>query len=284
VNVALFRRRPRRRHKNGIKTDKGAAIMINDDNASDVGTPPSPKDVGRVFSSPLQRYIIIAATVFAGAAAGAFLYGIVALIYKGGTVPFGATISAFEFWRDLIQPNFNVFAIVGIGLLCAFFSVSLFSKAGSITAQVIPPQDRHLLEPLIKGPNKDAIGEYIRLASLSGFSGTFTKLGFTGLPLATVALTLIFLGVSIFVSDAELKKSVFDMAKLTLGAFIGSFVQRNIEQERLVSGVGSGGVGSGGGGTGGTGSSDGQQGGGSTGNAAESSAKTTKGLQDHREA
>jgi hypothetical protein len=72
------------------------------------------------------------------------------------------------------------------------------------------------------------------LAALSGFSGAFTKLGFTGLPLITVSLTLVLLAISVSLKDGDLQKSVFDMAKLTLGAFLGSFVQRNIEQEKLV--------------------------------------------------
>ena len=46
------------------------------------------------------------------------------------------------------------------------------------------------------------------------------------------------LGIALFVRDTEMQKSVFDMAKLMLGAFIGSFVQRNIEQEKLIAGIG----------------------------------------------
>jgi hypothetical protein len=61
----------------------------------------------------------------------------------------------------------------------------------------------------------------VRLSSLSGFTGAFQKMGLTGLPLATVTLTLIFAGLAIY--D---KQSFLDLAKLTLGAFIGSFVQK----------------------------------------------------------
>ena len=115
-------------------------------------------------------------------------------------------------------------------------ALRLFSKAGAFTNQVVRPAEAEHLWPLIKDANKDAINEYIRLASLAGFSGTFTKLGFTGLPLVTVSLTLILLALTLLVTDAELSKSILDLAKLTLGAFLGSFVQRNIEQERLVGG------------------------------------------------
>jgi hypothetical protein len=57
----------------------------------------------------------------------------------------------------------------------------------------------------------------------SGATGTFTKIGLTGLPLATILLT-IFLGVAGLVNA-----QFFDLAKLTLGAFLGSFVQRQSE-------------------------------------------------------
>lgn len=187
----------------------------------------------RIFSAGTQGVIQTAGLIFTFAAAIAFFYGITKLITVGGTKN---NSGDFDFWRDLVGPNFDIFAIVAIGLICALFAVRLFSKAGSLTSQVIRPEDRNLLEPLISDAKKDAISEYIRLASLSGFSGTFTKLGFTGLPLATVGLTLLLLATAIYVKDPELKKSIFDMAKLTLGAFLGSFVQRNIEQEKLVAG------------------------------------------------
>jgi hypothetical protein len=76
----------------------------------------------------------------------------------------------------------------------------------------------------------EPVDQYVRLRSLSGMSGTFTKLGVTGLPLVTVFLTLLFSLVSLLpIARAE---NFLDLAKLTLGAFIGSFVQRQVEQRR----------------------------------------------------
>jgi hypothetical protein len=167
------------------------------------------------------------------AAAFAFCYGIFYLIR---VEPQERPAAAITFW-SVLSPHFHIEMVVVIGLICALFGVRLFSKAGSLTSQVIRPEDRAFLVPLISSANKEAIGEYIRLASLSGFSGNFTKLGFTGLPLVTVALTLILLAMAILVSDEEMRKGVFDLAKLMLGAFIGSFVQRNIEQEKIMAGA-----------------------------------------------
>jgi hypothetical protein len=68
---------------------------------------------------------------------------------------------------------------------------------------------------------------YIRLSSLSGLVGTFTKIGLSGLPLATIGLTFIFTLLSVFGAN------FFDLARLTLGAFIGSYVQRTATERSV---------------------------------------------------
>jgi hypothetical protein len=92
----------------------------------------------------------------------------------------------------------------------------------SIQKEVIPTEDRRLLEPLILAGDEKAIDQYVRLSSLTGSTGLATKLGLTGLPLLTVALTLVFSALELFKPGA----GFMDLTKLTLGAFIGSFVQR----------------------------------------------------------
>ena len=186
--------------------------------------------VHRILSAGPQGVMQAAGFCLFLAAAVAFGYGIYFLIRVD---PPDRALAEVSFIRDVITPHFHIVMIVTIGLICALFGLRLLSKAGALTSQVIRPEDRALLVPLISAGNKEAIGEYIRLASLSGFSGTFTKLGFTGLPLVTVALTLILLAMALLINEEEMQKGVFDMAKLMLGAFIGSFVQRNIEQEKL---------------------------------------------------
>ena len=97
--------------------------------------------------------------------------------------------------------------------------------AGATSTVVIPPQDYELLAPLISDGKAESIDQYVRLSSLAKFTGTFTQLGLTGLPLATIALTLFFSAMALVRPDDFL-----DLAKLTLGAFIGSFVQRQVER------------------------------------------------------
>ena len=106
----------------------------------------------------------------------------------------------------------------------------------SIQREVIPRRDRKLLEPLIANGEEKAIDQYVRLSSLTGITGLATKLGLTGLPLLTVALTLIFSALEIYKPGS----GFMDLTKLTLGAFIGSFVQRVATAQQVASTVVSG--------------------------------------------
>lgn len=103
----------------------------------------------------------------------------------------------------------------------------LVSASGANSDIVIPPQDYALLAPLVANSKSDAVDIYVKLSSLRGVTGFFTKLGLTGLPLATISLTLIF---SILALAPGQQTNFLDLAKLTLGAFIGSFVQRQVEK------------------------------------------------------
>jgi hypothetical protein len=112
-----------------------------------------------------------------------------------------------------------------VTVILGIIGYRITAASGANPVQVIPPQDYELLAPLVAEGKADAIEQYVRLSSLSGFTGTFTQLGLTGLPLATIFLTLLFSGLSLWDADTFL-----DLAKLTLGAFIGSFVQRQVER------------------------------------------------------
>lgn len=98
----------------------------------------------------------------------------------------------------------------------------LIRSAGTAIKQVIPTEDYELLSRLLLASPDAGIDNYIRLSSLTGMTGMFTKVGLSGLPLATISLTVVFSILSIWSPD------FFDLAKLTLGAFLGSYVQRNV--------------------------------------------------------
>jgi hypothetical protein len=109
------------------------------------------------------------------------------------------------------------------GIVCTLVGTRLLKAAGIVTQRVIPAQDYELLSTAIREGNDKAVSEYIRLSSLSGMTGTFTRVGLTGLPLATILLTLFLAILGVF------EQKFFDLAQLTLGAFIGSYVQKRQE-------------------------------------------------------
>ena len=79
-----------------------------------------------------------------------------------------------------------------IALSSLFFGTRVILSGLSLANVVLPPQDRKLLEDLIRDGNEKGIDQYVRLSSLSGTTGAATKLGLTGLPLATASLTIFF--------------------------------------------------------------------------------------------
>lgn len=125
----------------------------------------------------------------------------------------------FELWSSHsseIEILFVLFTFSILAFLC-------FRGAGSINRNVIPDADRSLLTSLII-KDEQGIDQYIRLSSLSGTTGFFTKLGLTGLPLATIGLTILF--TLLYMGSGNV--TLFDLAKLTLGAFLGSYVQKAV--------------------------------------------------------
>jgi hypothetical protein len=161
-----------------------------------------------------------------GMYAGLFLFTFAGLIAFG--------IFTYVSKQNVHEMTFYEGAMIAAGMFIALVLLVLGTRAllndASAPKIVIPAQDGKLLETLIRDGNEKGIDQYVRLSSLSGTTGTATKLGLTGLPLATVGLTIFFSLVAIFGVDGFL-----DLAKLTLGAFIGSFVQRNVTGERIAS-------------------------------------------------
>jgi len=111
-------------------------------------------------------------------------------------------------------------------LIASMIGFSLLQASGRATRVIIPADDRTMLTDMLQNNNEAGILNYIRLSSLTGISGSFTKLGLYGLPLATIGLTLIFAGLSL--TKSARSENMFDLYKLTLGAFLGSFVQRQV--------------------------------------------------------
>ncbi len=133
-------------------------------------------------------------------------------------------------WIDLVQKESGTISLIVIALLAASLGKKLLTAVRLTEAHTFPPEDYPLISKAVMEGNAGPIDQYVRLRSLSGISGNFTKMGLTGLPLTTVSLTLIFALLAIM--PIERAKDFLELAKLTLGAFIGSFVQRQVEQRR----------------------------------------------------
>ena len=172
------------------------------------------------------------------------LLGYVLIFFSGGAMLWDVWLINDD-WRDgsaghdidklgVIPWLFSDFGgpllIFGIAFVMAMIGMGMLSAARNTISDTIPAKDRTLLEPLIQGGKSEEIGLYIRLSSLKGLTGLFTHLGISGLPLATIGLTLVFcLGaIAVRKDDGDLNPQFIDLAKLTLGAFIGSFVQRSV--------------------------------------------------------
>jgi hypothetical protein len=145
------------------------------------------------------------------------------------TFDFGPGTTPFILLLAMYLPHGLLFITT---VVSGYVGYKLVVASGASVENPIPPNDYALLAPLIRDGKAESIDQYVRLCSLSGFTGTFTKLGLTGLPLATIALTLIFAALALLPLDTESQRSFFDLTKLTLGAFIGSFVQRQVEQRQ----------------------------------------------------
>lgn len=134
---------------------------------------------------------------------------------------------------DLFQRETPTIVLLLIGYLTASMGKRLLTTVRLTDTRAIPIEDLSLVrEAVIKG-SSEPIDQYLRLRSLSGIAGNFTKLQVTGLPLATVFLTLVFAGIALLpLANTQMPGQFLDLAKLTLGAFIGSFVQGRVEQRK----------------------------------------------------
>ena len=57
-----------------------------------------------------------------------------------------------------------------------YVGYKLVVASGASPENPIPPSNYSLLAPLIQEGKSESIDQYVRLSSLSGFTGTFTKL------------------------------------------------------------------------------------------------------------
>jgi len=188
------------------------------------GVPITPGDLALPFKYSerllgICGYILIIASVFSFGAVA-----VIKVLERRQDQP------VYTSWLSYFQHESTTIFLLVVGILMATLGKRLLTSVRLADARTIPIEDLPLVRQAVIDGKPEPIDQYVRLRSLSGVSGNFTKLGVTGLPLATVVLTLIFSIVALLpIKQAD---SFLDLAKLTLGAFIGSFVQRQVEQRR----------------------------------------------------
>jgi hypothetical protein len=133
---------------------------------------------------------------------------------------------------------------VAVGAIAFFFG---YMMLGGRRSGTIPQEDFRLFDSRYLS-RQDEIGQYGALRKLSGVPGFFRNLGIIGLPLATVSITVLFcsLALACYIINAangrpvvpdSFPTAVLELSKLTLGAFIGSFVgkaQRALAPDDIV--------------------------------------------------
>ncbi len=144
-------------------------------------------------------------------------------------------------------PASTALIVIGGTLVYSFYQLSKMYASGVPARDYIPVKDREELIKIINKTqdHKEALEIFKQFISLYGFTGNITRFGVSGLPLLTVTMTIFFTllaaliwFIDVYVTGGLTKETsatpviiaFTDLAKLTLGAFIGSFVQRHISE------------------------------------------------------
>ena len=151
------------------------------------------------------------------------------ILYRGGLANLDKELS----WTYVLQIFFVPIFLFVIATGSALLGLSMLQISGRSSRRVIHPDDYKLVSHMLLSNNHAGIDDWVRLSSLTGIIGAFTKVGLYGLPLATIALTIVFAVLAVCtIHWQDTSKAMFDLSKLTLGAFIGSYVQRQATDAR----------------------------------------------------
>jgi hypothetical protein len=160
-----------------------------------------------------------------------FCFGVIAYLKLQQSIA-GQSLPHFATWLDVMEQETGTISLLFIAIVAAMLGKGMLMSVQMASAATIPNEDLHLVRQAVLEGKCEPIDQYVRLRALSGISGNFTNLGVTGLPLTTVFLTLVFSAIALLPGNAQ--AAFLDLVKLTLGAFIGSFVQGRVDQRRSI--------------------------------------------------
>jgi len=193
-----------------------------------------PESKTNIETGLAQRVLSMCGGMLILAGAGCLLYAAYMVVRFGPyTLPDTLNVADLGPINILTREYSGPVVLLVAAVLGIVLGRSIMGKAIDATADIIPKADRETLHPLIADGNEKGINQYIRLASLTGVSGFFTKLGFTGMPLVTAILGVLLILLAMIETDDKMAPQLLDLAKLVIGAFIGSFVQKKVTQQNV---------------------------------------------------
>jgi len=201
-----------------------APTEVTNDHTGKPPPPFNPQDVALRFMAATGVLFIIMSIVSIGALVWLLVLGRrYSFAFSPASLEPAKTLTSDDRIIELLTSYIPAGVLFIAAIFCAGFGYVLLRAAGAARREVIPREDAELLGEMLRGKNQEGVDNYVKLSGLSGAVGLFTKLGLYGLPLATIILTVFFAIVGLFQTNGT---QMLDLAKLTLGAFIGSFVQR----------------------------------------------------------
>jgi len=93
---------------------------------------------------------------------------------------------------QVLQTFFAPILLFAVSAFSSILGFSMLQISGRSSRRVIHPDDYKLLRDMLLNGNQAGIIYWVKLSSLTGMTGAFTKVGLSGLPLATIVLTIIF--------------------------------------------------------------------------------------------
>jgi hypothetical protein len=124
--------------------------------------------------------------------------------------------------QKLLAAYMNPLALFAAAIFCVTVGYVLLRNS-RIVAGAVPRQDQDFLTNILREHPNDGFEMYIKLRETSGSTAFLNKAHLTGLPMAMIGLTILFALLGLLVP------ALLDLAKLTLGALIGSYAQRRVE-------------------------------------------------------
>lgn len=160
-----------------------------------------------------------------------FTFSTIALFLLSIIIIIVLSLLTFLYPEKFNTSSISVYIVLLAVLISLIGGLICLDASNPPAPTAMPPQDRkQLIQEMSKG-NAAAIDLYMKLRNARGVAGFFQKLGLNGLSIATIFITLTFVILAVK-TDGKISENLFDLSKLTIGAFIASFVNRSDNKDK----------------------------------------------------